>query len=261
MKGKARDLTPPTYSLGSVDKTLRVMHLLRDGTPIRVSAVAQNLGIGVSTAHRILAMLVYHGFAVQSPDRSYIPGPALGAPVLFARDIDFVRETAAPILESLAKSTGETVNLTLRIGPHARVLLVASGDGLVQMDRNGSVLPAYATAAGRAALAGVSADHLDHLFRGPAAERAGARLDDDAFEKLIRELNRTRTRGYALVRDEAVKGISAVAVLVSAATTRTITIAVLTPTDRIDALLADDARMREIQRAGTVLGEQLRVED
>lgn len=261
MKGSVRELSPPAYLLGSVDKTLRVMHILRDGTPVRVSGIAAQLGVGVSTAHRILAMLVYHGFAVQAPDRSYIPGPALGAPVLFARDIDFVREAAGPVLEDLATRTGETVNLTLRIGPHARVLLVSDASGLVEMDRSGSVLPAHATAAGRAALAGVSVEHLEHLFRGPAAERAGADLDDDAFEGLVRELNRTRARGYALARGEAVKGISAVAVPVSAAVTRTITIAVLTPVNRLDSLLADDTRMRAIQDAAAGLGEQLRVED
>lgn len=237
------------------------MHMLRDGTPVRVSAVAAHLGVGVSTAHRIMAMLVFHGFAIQDEQRRYLPGPALGAPVLMAKDVDLVRGLATPILEDLAAKTGETVNLTLRVGPHARVLLVAGTNGRVEMDRSGAVLPAHATAAGRVALAGVSAEHLEHLFRGPVAERAGSSLSDSDFDFLARELNRTRARGYAISRDEAVEGIGAVAFPVSGATTRTITVAVLTATERLDLLLADHAKMAAISRAAATLGEQLTVED
>lgn len=261
MKAAAGELVPPTYALGSVDKTLRVMHMLRDGTPVRVSAVARDLGIGVSTVHRIMSMLVFHGFAVQDAQRRYLPGPALGAPVLMARDVDHLRRVASPVLEELATATDETVNLTLRVGPHARVLLVAGANGRVEMDRSGAVIPAHATAAGRAALATVSVEQLEHLFRGPAAERAGAALDEDAFGELVRELNRTRMRNYALSRDEAVKGIGAVALPVSGATTRTITIAVLTPTKRLESLIADDEKMAAIRKAAATLGEQLNVED
>lgn len=261
MKQAAGELDLPAYALGSVDKTLRVMHMLRDGTPIRVSSVAKDLGIGVSTAHRIMSMLVFHGFAVQDSQRRYLPGPALGAPVLMARDVDGLLRIASPVLEELAAGTGETVNLTLRVGPHTRVLLVAGTHGRTEMDRSGAVHPAYTTAAGKASLASVSAAQLEHLFRGPAAERAGAALDDTAFADLIRELNRTRTRGYALTRAEAVKGISAVAMPVATATTRTITVAVLTPSARFGALIEDEGKMQLIGEAATELGERLKLDD
>ena len=40
---------------------------------------AAELGIARSTAHRLLAMLVYRDFAVRTEDRCYRPGPALSA--------------------------------------------------------------------------------------------------------------------------------------------------------------------------------------
>lgn len=261
MHHDAQELDPPAYALGSVDKTLRVIHMLRDGNPIRVSTVARSLGIGVSTAHRIMAMLVFHGFAVQDSKRQYLPGPALGAPVLMAKDVDLLRQTAGPIIEELAATVGETVNLTLRVGPHARVLLAVGTRGRAEMDRSGAVLPAYTTAAGRAALTGVSIEQLEHLFRGPAAERASTALDDEAFEDLVRELNRTRTRGYALSRESAVKGVSAVALPAASARTRTITIAVLTHSEDIDRLINDEDRMSAIRQAAALLGERLQIED
>lgn len=261
MYGDAQELEPPAYALGSVDKTLRVIHMLRDGNPIRVSTVAKSLGIGVSTAHRIMSMLVFHGFAVQDSQRSYLPGPALGAPVLMAKDVDQLRKVAAPIIEDLSQTVGETVNLTLRVGPHARVLLAVGTNGRAELDRTGAVLPAYTTAAGRVSLTGVSREQLEHLFTGPAAQRASTVLDPEAFEDLVRELNRTKARGYALSRERAVKGVGAVALPVASARARTITIAVLTPSEALDRLLEDETRMQAIARAAALLGERLSIED
>jgi DNA-binding IclR family transcriptional regulator len=261
MKHEAGGLDRPNYALGSVDNALRVMHMLRDGAPLRITTVAERLGIAASTAHRIMSMLVFHGFALRDDQRRYVAGPALGAPVLVARDVDNLLKEAAPILEDLAASLMETVNLTLRVGPHTRVLLVAGANARTRMDRSGAVHLANQTAAGRVALAHVSADQLEHLFRGPAAERAGALLDDDEFREMKRELNRTRARGYAISREEAVAGISAVAMAVSSARMRAITVAVLTPNDRFDALSADEHRLDLIRAAARALTERLEVED
>jgi DNA-binding IclR family transcriptional regulator len=69
----------PPYSIESVDNALHILQLLRDSGQARVSDVAGELGIARSTAHRLLAMLVYRDFAIQAEDRSYLPGPALSA--------------------------------------------------------------------------------------------------------------------------------------------------------------------------------------
>lgn len=176
-----------------------------------------------------------------------------------ARDVSDLELAAAPILATLAERTGETVNLTLRVGPHARVLMAVGTHGRLSMDRSGAVIPAYTTAAGRAALAGLNREQLERLFRSPAAERAAAWLDEAAFEELVKELNRTRSRGYALSRGAAVQGIGAVALPISIGGARPIstTIAVLTETDRLDALLADEVRMAAIRDAVDALSSAL----
>lgn len=69
----------PAYAIESVDNALRVLQLLRDSGQVRVCDVAAEIGTARSTAHRLLAMLVYRDFAVQAEDRSYRPGPALSA--------------------------------------------------------------------------------------------------------------------------------------------------------------------------------------
>ncbi len=65
--------------LESVDNVLRLLQMLRDVGGLRLKDAAEELGIAPSTAHRLLAMLVYRGFAVQDERRMYHPGSAMGA--------------------------------------------------------------------------------------------------------------------------------------------------------------------------------------
>lgn len=254
-------LQPPAYALGSVDKALRVLHMLRDGGPVRISAVARDLDIAVSTAHRIMSMLVFHGFAVQDAQRRYVPGPALSAPVLRTQDVDRLCAIAEPVLAQLATDVGETANLTARVGAHIRVLIAAGTQGRAEMDRSGAVLPAHSTAAGRASLTLLSVEQLEHLFRGPAAERTASALGDREFAELRRELALTRSRRYAISRVEAIERLSAVAVPVPATTTRAVSIALLTTEQRLDPLLRDDARMGRLYRAAEELASRLDADD
>src|SRR5437899_96074 len=68
----------PTYPIGSVNNALRLLLMFRDHPLIRVSEAGVALGVAPSTAHRLLAMLEYHGFVQQDEEtRGYRSGPAL----------------------------------------------------------------------------------------------------------------------------------------------------------------------------------------
>jgi hypothetical protein len=69
--------TPPSYAIASVDHALRAAAMLQLEDGLTVSQVAERLGVARSTAHRLLAMLVYRDFAVQDDDRVYRAGPVL----------------------------------------------------------------------------------------------------------------------------------------------------------------------------------------
>lgn len=71
-----RVIERPSYVIASADNALRLVVLLRDVGAVRLSDAAAELGVANSTAHRLLAMLVYRGFAVQDEHRIYHPGPA-----------------------------------------------------------------------------------------------------------------------------------------------------------------------------------------
>ena len=66
----------PVYSIDSVDHALHLAAVLQQEGSLRVFEAAERLGVARSTAHRLLAMLVYRDFAEQGPDRRYLAGPA-----------------------------------------------------------------------------------------------------------------------------------------------------------------------------------------
>src|SRR6266704_6869809 len=99
----------PAYPIASVDNALRLLMLFRDTPRVRLSEASEHLGVAHSTAHRLMAMLAYHGFVRQEPgSRAYVAGPALVEIGLAAvRELD-IRLHARPVLESLAASLRET---------------------------------------------------------------------------------------------------------------------------------------------------------
>ena len=60
-----------------MDNALRLLMLFRERPRVRLSEASEHLGVAHSTAHRLMAMLAYHGFVRQEPgSRAYLAGPA-----------------------------------------------------------------------------------------------------------------------------------------------------------------------------------------
>lgn len=150
--------------------------MLRDVGRLRLKDAAKQLGIGSSTAHRLLAMLVYRGFAVQDEKRIYYPGPAMGAGPAQRGWTRHFAELCWPHMEALAAACGETVNLVIRVGTPTRFLSSAESSAIVRVgDRQGQVLPAELTAGGRILLAELPEDKLEQLYLLPFGRKARER--------------------------------------------------------------------------------------
>lgn len=208
-----RDLARrPAYSLQSVDNVLRLLQMLRDSGGVRLKDVAEELEVAPSTAHRLLAMLVYRGFAVQDDSRRYLAGPGLGVSVPESGSQSRLRTLVQPYLELLSERVGETTNLMVRVGTTVRFLSTVEGAGLLRVgDRRGAVLPAAATSAGKVLLSWLPEEDLVRLFRTSSARTVGEYLDEAAFGSFVRSLAMTRSVGLAFNREEAEHGVSAVA--------------------------------------------------
>jgi DNA-binding IclR family transcriptional regulator len=210
------DVTPlgprPTYPIESVDNALKLLGMFRKRQLIRVSEASAELGIARSTAHRLLAMLQYHGFVRQDPlTRAYLVGRGLLDLGLAAvRGLD-VRTIARPELERVCRAVDETVTLTVLDGRSALTVdSVEGGRSLRVGSRTGIAVPAHSTAAGKALLAALPPDDVRALFAGVRLEAETARTIA-RFEDLERELARVRDRGYATSFEEREAGVASVA--------------------------------------------------
>jgi DNA-binding IclR family transcriptional regulator len=200
----------PPYSIDSVDNALRILQTLRDSGQVRVSDVAAELGIARSTAHRLLAMLVYRDFAVQAEDRSYRPGPAITAEPLRGEPAQRLRQAMRPHMEALCDQVAETINLVVRLGTQTRFLhTVESAQVLRVGDRQGTVLPAWKTSGGKALLAELPDVQLTALLRG-AAGRPPEGMTAAERRSLVNELRVVRDQGYAENIEESESGVCAV---------------------------------------------------
>jgi len=204
----------PPYAVESVDNALRILQMLRDSGQVRVSDVAAELGIARSTAHRLLAMLVYRDFAVQSEDRSYRPGPAIAAEPLRGEPTQRLRQVMRPHMEALCDQVAETINLVVRLGTQTRFLHTVESAHILRVgDRQGTILPAWKTSGGKVLLAELPDAQLTALLRG-ASGRPPEGLTAAERRSLVTQLRLVRDQGYAENLEESESGVCAIGVCV-----------------------------------------------
>lgn len=188
----------PGYAVDSVDRALQLIILLQEREWLRIAEAAKALGVAPSTAHRLMSMLVYRGFALQDDQRRYCAGPLLRGAASAGPTRTLVA-VARPHLEALALAVRETVNLVERVGVTARYLFTVEGPQLLRVgNRTGSVLPAHVSSAGKAALATLPESTVAQLYGGRQAQQKGNGLGTTELRALQHELAEARARGFAI---------------------------------------------------------------
>jgi IclR family acetate operon transcriptional repressor len=203
----------PTYLIESVDSALRLLHMFLVRPGIRVSEAAAELKVAPSTAHRLLAMLQYHGFVTQDArTHEYVQGPDLiSFGLAMMRKLD-IRQQARPIMESLREVVKETVALGVLEGTSVLYVDgVESGLALRVAARTGALLPAHSMAMGKALLAWLPEEQIDELFPSEILPQVTDRTLLSKSELLV-ELAAIRRRGYAQSRGESEAGVASIAV-------------------------------------------------
>ncbi|MCL7426554.1 IclR family transcriptional regulator [Streptomyces sp. YS415] len=202
---------PPPYPIASVDHALRAAIVLQLEGGATVSQIAERLGVARSTAHRILAMLVYRDFAVQDEDRVYRAGPVLELAAHSPSLVSRLRAAALPHLQRVVELLEETANLIVRTGDTVRFIAgVECRQALRVGSREGMVFPAHRTTAGLLLLADLPEAELDEVY---APERYRDRpADRPDLARLRTELKRLRRNGFAVNRERSERGLVAVGV-------------------------------------------------
>ncbi|MFJ8931493.1 IclR family transcriptional regulator [Streptomyces sp. NPDC102364] len=199
----------PPYPITSVDHALHLALLLRQEGPLGVSEAAQRLGVSVSTAHRLLAMLVYREFAQQRPDRRYEAGDVLRPAAASEAPVALLREVALSHMENLAREAEESVNLVVLAGSEARFIATAETSQVLRVgSRAGRTLPAHLTAGGKVLLSALPPENITALYESEAED---SEVD---LPRLRRELALVRKRGFAINDQHTETGLTAVAVAI-----------------------------------------------
>ncbi|KAE8765059.1 helix-turn-helix domain-containing protein [Georgenia thermotolerans] len=234
---------------------MRLVQALDERGRLRVSEAAELLGIARSTAHRLLATLKFRGFAAQDgPDRTYTPGPALADAGLRAIARLDLRQVAHPHLQALAQEVGETVHLVRLEGNGARFLDGVESAQVVRVGlRTGLVLPAHATAAGKAILAALPPEQVRALYPRGLQTLTGATLQTlDDVERHLQEVARA---GYATNYGESAEGVAALGVVVRNQAGQPVgAVAVAAPTERMPAARVPFVVSR-MHRAGLAISD------
>jgi DNA-binding IclR family transcriptional regulator len=186
-------------SLSSVGKALQILNAFRgSGAVLGVSQIADRADIPRSTAHRLLAMLVAHGF-VQRRDNRYMLGRLvfeLGNQIADARP-NSLREKAVPFMVDLYAQTGATVHLGVLDRSDVLYIEKIYGHAALPLpSRVGGRVPALCTALGKALVA-----YGDPAQQRVALEEPIPRLTPHTVINrglLEKQLEHVRSHGYAV---------------------------------------------------------------
>jgi IclR family KDG regulon transcriptional repressor len=183
-------------SLGRAFAILEEVARHREG--IGLADLSKRVGLHNSTAFHLVKTMVSLGYIRQEKDtKRYRVGRPLFA--LAASSLDEIEmvNVATPVLEDLARDTGESSHFAVRMGDAVTVIARTSGPGAFQLtDRVGVVRPAHCTALGKIILAALRPDQLQRFLERvelkPSTEKS---ITDIAV--LRREIEEIRRSGIA----------------------------------------------------------------
>ncbi len=226
--------------LQSLTRGLKALDFMRDQqAPVRLTDVAEALGVEKPNASHVLKTLVAAGYAAQDDNRKYRATDKVlmsGRPDHSLEMIVACKELWRPVLQQLVDRTGECAHLAVLV--ESRVWYIDKIDSTLPLKVDhpiGSLSPLHCTALGKAFLAFGEAK--------PDADLAGYTAKTITADHLLaEEIMRTRARGYAVDDEEFAQGIRCVARPVFRPGGRMIAaVGVSGPTVRID-----DVRLAEL---------------
>lgn len=199
----------------SVDRALRILTVLQGDHRLSLGEIAQRLDLPPSTVHGIVRTLLAHRMVVQEHDSGqYRLGPAVLTLGNVYLDTLELRSRVTPWAEDLARRSGLAVRTAVAMGEEVVVVHhEPRPDGSRQMPEVGIVIPAHASALGKAILA-FDEEAAEGLLEGaPLRSMTGETVTD--VRSLGRQLTAIRETGIAEEVEEAVLGECGIAAVLS----------------------------------------------
>lgn len=208
----------PKTSIQTIDRAVAMLEQIAQAGPsgISPSALAQSVGLLLSTSRSLLSSLMAHGFVDQHADRKYVLGAGfLEVHRIYAAQVDLAT-VAAPILREVWEDTRETVHLSVLRNDRRIELSVLVSPQVLNVNPSSGARSAsqpeaslFYTAAGKMLLTSLDDDHLSRILKraGSLVGREGA----IGLKQARAVISQVRAQGYATNRDEDVAGVCGVA--------------------------------------------------
>lgn len=239
----------------SVDRAIRILTALQGARRMSLSELAGRLDLPPPTVHGIVRTLVAHGMVSQDPSSGrYQLGPAVLRLGNVYLDTLEMRSRSVTWAEELSRRTGFAVRVGVLLADEVVVVHhEPRPDGSRQMPEVGIVIPAHASALGKAMLAFLPGEATALLDGPPLRSMTGETVTDPA--ELRKQLDDTRATGLAYECDEAVLGESCVAGAVFDATGLAVgAVAVVVPTNEWPA---GDSAIEAVRSAARTISRGL----
>lgn len=206
------DNSSPTAGAQSLRRSLQLLRLLaeRQEDGAKLSEVMEASGLERSTAHRLLSCLVEERFAERDETtKAYRLGiDAMQLGFASMRRVPLV-DTCRPLMQKLARMSGDTVFLVIRQGDYCLCLHREEGHFPVKVfttDIGGRRLLGLG-AGGLALMASLADSEVERIFERHVDEYAQAGFTRERLRQAVRS---TRSAGYADIVDTLTTGVSGV---------------------------------------------------
>ena len=195
-----------------MDRAISILESLADGpAELGVTQIGRRLGVHKATASRLMATLAEHGLVERNPatDKYRLGFGLVRLATAAAVGLDLVQQ-ARPILELLARETGETVNLAVLDGfDVVNIDQITPSHLVVNVNWVGKRTPMHCTSNGKVLLAFLPETERRRMLRRPLRRMTERTIVDP--RALQRELEQVRARGWAHTIEELEMGLNAVA--------------------------------------------------
>jgi DNA-binding IclR family transcriptional regulator len=212
------DVVAEQARLASADKLLAVVELLmRSRDALSARAIADSVGINRSTTHRALNTLIHRGWVERRADAAdYRLSVKFLALIHVAAQTRSFLEEIRPTLEALSLTSRETVHVgVLDETDVLHVDKIDSPERFGVSSKIGTRGPAHTASLGKALLAASSDHAVEEYIELARGLKSAERLRDP--EKLRREIQLARERGYSIDNEEDAIGVRCLGVAIRGA--------------------------------------------
>lgn len=245
------------YNIPNLAKACAVIELIADtpgGRPLK--EISSKLDIPRTTALRITETLLDAGYLSRNEEGALTLGTTLVQIGVKALDNLDIRGFARPVLKALSKETGESSHLAMLNDDKSMLVEVADSPHPVRIaSRPGTLVDLHCSSTGKIFLA----------FSIPEPTRFCTALDlaphtantDSTVQAVLKSIEQTRAKGYAMDEEEYVLGVRCIAAPVVNAFGKTIAAVGITASTSTFTKAKIDTMGIRIKKAAAEISNQM----